>query len=472
MSITESSPCSLCITGSDEKAIADVNALIAQGLGRESIAKALPHISKRSIRLHISHTKPTLGAHGRFLTDKPMGGVLPNTSHGNKQGFNVVVDEVAGTGEGTTHALPRGTLVGQENVLRDFGLDPAEWEILSLQRSFWEQSKGLEDGTRDIVQLESIKAKFKAVPANSPVKIETDRKELQKLISKWELRPLELGVSAKNTPTSLTALVADLQLGKSEGGGTEAIIRRVLASTQALAVRLKELRSIGRNVEQVAFLGLGDIVEGCTGFYSMQEWQTDVDARAQRKLAWQLGMKMLYTIAPLVDEVIFTGVAGNHGQNRKDGKAFTTFEDNDDLLMLDIMKDIVDVDNRLHNVKVFLPADPLTSVVNLSGIPVGLVHGNQFRGGTNASAKSEKWWTGQMMGLQPIKDAKILFSGHFHSFDVQEFSENGRTTIQAPSQDGGSYWFTSSSGKSAATGMATMLVGDMNPRGYSDLQIL
>jgi hypothetical protein len=70
-----------------------------------------------------------------------------------------------------------------------------------------------------------------------------------------------------------------------------------------------------------------------------------------------------------------------------------------------------------------------------------------------------------------VSDAQILFAGHLHHLVISEAT--GRTMIQCPAMDGGSKWFTSSSGASAPAGMVTLLIGsDLAPRGWDALKIV
>jgi hypothetical protein len=58
-----------------------------------------------------------------------------------------------------------------DGVLRHFGLDPAEFEIVddTVRMSRWQQSKGLEDGTRSTIWLHSYSARFRRVTDRMPV---------------------------------------------------------------------------------------------------------------------------------------------------------------------------------------------------------------------------------------------------------------------------------------------------------------
>jgi hypothetical protein len=74
------------------------------------------------------------------------------------------------------------------------------------------------------------------------------------------------------------------------------------------------------------------------------------------------------------------------------------------------------------------------------------------------------------MGRQPIADADILITGHYHHFICSETS--GRTFMQAPAMDGGSSWWTDISGQNSPAGLLTLGIGTgYGPRGWGDLHI-
>ena len=126
--------------------------------------------------------------------------------------------------------------------------------------------------------------------------------------------------------------------------------------------------------------------------------------------------------------------------------------------------------------KVYVPngaiSDDLTMTLNVSGVNVGFAHGHQMRGGgSGAQAKIERWFHGQALGNQRVAGAQILFSGHLHHLVISEAT--GRTIIQCPAMDGGSQWFTGTSGASSPAGMVAVCVGDAyGRRGWGNLAIL
>lgn len=386
------------------------------------------------------------------------------------RGWEPRVELDATAGEGTTPARPASeTPPSHEEILREFGLDPEAWRVKHLRKSKWQAQSP--DGP---VWLEAYRATFEAVLPSDPKIVAVDVDELKAEVAAWTPAAIQLPTEAGGPRAAFVVALSDWQLGKGEGGGSLATVKRVLASLDAAVTRLAQLRLLGYQVDTVALVGLGDMVEQCFGHYAMQTYQADLDMREQRKLAWRLTLRAVHTFAPLAKNVRLTGIAGNHGEGRNaEGKAFTTFEDNDDLLLLDAVSDIASADPRLSNVSVELPADALAHTIELEGSLVGMVHGHQFRAGKTSGDKATQWMLGQMLGIQPIKDAAILLNGHFHHLSILEVSESGRTFIQAPAMDGGSRWFSASSGQTSAPGMLTLLVGhELGPRQWDELKVV
>jgi predicted phosphodiesterase len=281
----------------------------------------------------------------------------------------------------------------------------------------------------------------------------------------------------------LLVLLSDWQAGKNEGGGSEALAERVIYYQDALIKRLKDLRKTGKAVSTVYLIGLGDLIEQCSGHYAMQTATTDLDRREQMRLVRRLILRMIDLLVDAGYSVVLGAVPGNHGENRNAfGKAYTTWTDNDDLAIFDGVAEVMSHNpERYKNVEVPLGAiaEDLTMTLDLAGVKCGFAHGHMFRNGSNKNwvktngsvGKIESWWLGQAMGRQPIANADILFCGHLHHFVAS--GATGRYVFMSPAADGGSHWYTSTTGNNHEPGMLTMLIGTgCGTLGWSDLQIL
>ena len=350
-------------------------------------------------------------------------------------------------------------------LIADWGLDPRRTMVAdgSLQIRAW-------DTTRD---GETIRMKYYRCTIK-PRDHTIDRVDVDQLTKEMSRRK-PTRAKATSGDSAFVVLLSDWQLGKGEGGGTPATTERIMMAIDHSVDRYKELRKLGRSVGTVYLMGCGDLVESCDGFYPMQTFQADLTDREQDALARRL---VLYAINSFIDtgaKVVAMGVPGNHGENRRNGKAFTDFKDNRDYSVFETVAEIVAANpERYRNLAIPMSAlnnDDLTMTLDICGVPVAFAHGHQFRSGTNAQSKMEAWWRGQALGRTNVADAQLLFAGHLHHFVISEAT--GRTVIQVPAMDGGSKWFTSTAGASAPTGMLSLLVGaGVGRRGWDDLRIL
>jgi hypothetical protein len=270
--------------------------------------------------------------------------------------------------------------------------------------------------------------------------------------------------------SALVIGISDLQMGKGEGDGSAGIVDRFLAGIDEVEYRWKELVKSGRKLDRLVVLGLGDLIESCDGHYAMQAFQNDLDRREQVKVVRRLLVKALTSWAKFAPKIIVAAVPGNHGENRKNGKAYTTFSDNDDVAVVEQVAEIIGANPEAYgHVSFILPQDELTVTLNVHGTIIGLAHGHQARsgGGPVASAKIKAWWKDQAYGMQRVADATILVTGHYHHLSI--LTEGIRTHIQAPSLDGGSQWFTETAGVHSAPGLLTFTVSQ---RGWDDLRVL
>ena len=214
---------------------------------------------------------------------------------------------------------------------------------------------------------------------------------------------------------------------------------------------------------------------GYVSHNSMQEFSTDLDRRSQKRLGRRLLLAFVDELLQFKIPIVLGAVPGNHGENRRKGKAYTTWTDSDDLAVFEEIAEVLSVNPERYEL-VSVPtgaiADDLTMTLDVSGVITGFAHGHQMRsGGPTAQGKLENWFKGQVLGNQPVANAQVLFTGHLHHFVASEAT--GRTVIQCPAMDNGSYWFTSTTGQNSPAGMLVVGVGTAyGRRGWGDLQIL
>jgi predicted phosphodiesterase len=334
-----------------------------------------------------------------------------------------------------------GASVNWDDELREWGFDPDVFEVVEPVRiSTWQ--------TYDERQLWAYKALIRSRVG---------------CIKKDELEALTVPVlKVRRKPSqppegsyTFVLPLGDWQIGKSDGDGLEGTVKRIETSFENSLTRLNYLRQSGYDIGRLFVASLGDLGEGCTGHYDQQTFNIEVDRRDQVKIVRRLARNLLMKLAPEFNEVIVAAVAGNHGENRKNGKSFTSNNDNDDVAIWEMVAETLTVRPELYgHIKWVLPTSELSISVQVGDKVIGLAHGHQSR--TNDIGK---WWQAQSLNSGNVASADILLTGHFHHFVCKEIAKD-RWHIQVPAQDGGSDWFNETAGRSSTAGQVTFLLKD------------
>lgn len=360
---------------------------------------------------------------------------------------------------GSEGTVTTGPMIGDnspdwDTVLKVWGLDPTKFRVVEpVLFNAWGDPMGV------------LNRQWKGKVVQKTAIHDTDIDAVIDEIKKH--KPSK--VATFDGDTALVVGISDLQMGKGEGGGSEGIVQRFLVGIDEVENRWKELVKTGRKLDRLVVLGLGDLIESCDGHYAMQTYQNDLDRREQVKVVRRLLVRAVTSWAKFAPRVIVAAVPGNHGENRRAGKAYTSFSDNDDVAVVEQVAEICAANPDVYgHVSFFLPQDELTLTLNVHGTILGLAHGHQARrGGAVSAAKIKAWWKDQAYGMQKVADATILVTGHYHHLSI--LTEGIRTHIQAPSLDGGSQWFTETAGVQSAPGLLTFTVSE---RGWDDLRVL
>lgn len=353
-------------------------------------------------------------------------------------------------------------------LIADWGLDPDNTEVVDGTVKL----KGWDSPVKGTTTGETIRLRSYSVAIRQR-RSQADTADVDALCkAALKRRPPKVQpVAVDETERALVVCAADWQLGKGEADGSAGTVDRIVVAADRVIRRLRELKRLGRPVDVVYVVGLGDLIEGCSEFYASQTFTVDLNRRDQVKVVRRLILQLVDRLVDYGVRVVLTGVPGNHGENRKDGKAFTDFLDNDDLAVIEQVGEIMGAHPaRYGDVATFLP-DDLSMTLDVCGVRVGFAHGHQIRGGGHAAKRVEEWWSKQIVGNQPTATAQILVTGHLHHFVCSEAL--GRTVLQCPAMDPGSFWYTATSGQSSPAGMLTFAVGGAyGARGFGDLQIL
>lgn len=250
-------------------------------------------------------------------------------------------------------------------------------------------------------------------------------------------------------------VLGDWQIGKPDGDGLRGTVTRIRQAIVDVERRVRDLRKLGRPLGTLMVEWTGDSVEGCVGFYAMQTFGVELDRREQAKVTRRLLRDALMRWSRLFDEVVVLAVGGNHGENRgRSGKAYTTFGDNDDLAVVEQVGEVLAANSdAFGHVRIVIPPDHLTVTAEAAGWIVGVTHGHVARESGGAEMKLRRWYERAAGGKQPIGDADILVTGHYHHLRVADWG--GCVWVQCPALDGGSEWWRMTSGETSAPGVLT-----------------
>lgn len=359
-------------------------------------------------------------------------------------------------------------------LIADWGLDPTRHRIVEGSAQFrgWDAAIG----GGEVRRMRYYRATV--VEATATV----DRADVDQLIKAATRKTAPKKPATVTDHPAFVVSLNDWQIGKGEGGGSAATVDRIVASWDRARVRLRELTKLGRRPSTVVLANTGDLVEAVSGHYPSQPYAVDLNGREQLRVARRLLFRMVDDLTTDGYPVMVTAVPCNHGENRNgNGKAQTTPDDNASLTIVEGIEEACAANPDRYQAVSFAYARDLTLVVDVAGVNVGLTHGHQIGGGRRAGSDSskgaasvEKWWEGQIMGngrggCNAIASADLLLTAHRHHLQISE--ETGRTVVMAPAIDGGSYWYTSATGRCSPPGMLTMTIGSAHVRGWGDLEI-
>ena len=332
----------------------------------------------------------------------------------------------------------------QEQLKSYFGKDAHKYKVLENQAEirYWDMAGNPPQ------RLYYFKAKIVSSEQYMP---DEDFKKL--LASAGRLKKKTTKKPVKDTKTFCIAL-ADFQIGKE---GTEEAIERFIDYIPKIKAQIKQIQKV-EPLEQVLFAGLGDLVESCSNHYNMQEFSTIMDERSQQKVARRMIYTLIKEIMPLFSKGLVCFIGGNHGENRKNGRAYTTFADNKDVMLAEELQEIFKESPAYSkSLDFIIPDNELHLTIEISDVAILLLHGHQMKGAGNSQAKARKWLSDQALSRNATADADIVLHGHYHYFSAYESSD--RLILQAPTLDSGSEWFENTKGDRSRAGMLTFVIG-------------
>ncbi|CAN7265895.1 hypothetical protein LJR186_001212 [Microbacterium foliorum] len=346
-----------------------------------------------------------------------------------------------------------GPMTDWSHIFEKFNLDPDLFEIIgdTVRASTWQQSKRLEGGQRDVVQLYSYRALFKR---------RSDVIDLPSLYAAAKGRKPQT-LAAPDNDRTMVVVLADVQAGKTGSrGGTPELVQRLAETRARLEKRLR-----ARRPRRLVLAEAGDLFEG---FNSGGDpaFNNDLSLAQQMDLvATELFefVKLMQRFGPV--EVVT--VTSNHTAWRAGKQQLGRPADDLGLLVHRQVAKLAQASGL--NAHWNFPREYDDSIaIDVGGAVIGMVHGNQFSPG-----KAIDWWAKQQHGGQPVGQADILITGHYHHLVVQPTGRSARTGkakwwLQAPTLDNGSDWFRNLAGDDSDPGL---LVFDITEDGF-ELQSL
>lgn len=377
--------------------------------------------------------------------------------------------DVSADGAKVNNVVIEGELNGDwARVFDLFNLDATQFEVVddTVRMSTWQQSARAKDGSRDSIQLYSYSARFRKKPEGrlSDAEIEKRRKELRK----WKA-PKQARITAAETPVALVVNLADIQGGKSEGGGVAATTQRLLDGLANVQNYIDRARQ-HHNITEIVIANNGDPMEGCDGSYASQLFTVELNTRGQMNFVLDVWEKYACQLFPQFDKAQFVSVLCNHGMlGRQSGRENKTSDsDNAGGFLAETLKRVLDSRPEFDHVEWTIPHDEMNVYPTVAGVPMAFNHGHKIKG---SDAKGfETWLNGQTRGDEDAHRARIWQTAHRHHFACWDMGSC--TVFQAPSLDGGSKWLRDMTGRYSRSGILVYLVGEHSPLGWSDMAFL
>lgn len=360
-------------------------------------------------------------------------------------------------------------LTNWDHIFKQFGLDPSEFAVVgdSVTMKAWQQSKRLENGDRDTITLYSYGARFsRRAPEYMTAE---DIEAYIKKVNSWELEPRTF--YSKGTPVAAVLNLADLQLGKGEGGGTTETLKRLERALQSFLAHVDEVRARGINLNELVLVQNGDITEGISGNYANQLHTVEGGLRYQMNLALEVLTNFARVLYPHFEKRQFVTVLCNHTQFGRQGGAkdsITGDEDNGGAFLAETLQRILHATEEFSDVKFTIPHAEMNVYTTAAGVKLGFNHGHKIPG--KDASGFEKWLSGIVRSDKDAYETRLWITAHKHHLQV--FDLGSATVIQCPSCDGGSKWLTDTTGKFANAGIVSVLVGNHHRLGWTDLQFL
>jgi hypothetical protein len=356
------------------------------------------------------------------------------------------------------------------HIFQRFNLDPAEFVIVNdtVRCSTWQQSKALEDGTRDVVNLYSYRAQF--TRRNPAALTADDYAAAQSRLRTYTL-PRRIPGTGLGEPIAAVLNLADMQLHKPDGDGLRGTLQRLTDGLENFHDYMTRQRAGGRNINELVMVNNGDPFEGIGGNYANQPHTVHTGLREQMNTVLDVWETYSRELFPKFDKGQFVTVHCNHTQFGRQGGAkdsLTGDADTGSAFLAEALQRILRGRDAFDHVSFTIPADQMNVYTEAGGVNMGFNHGHKIPG--SGADGFEKWLNGQVRGDASAYAVRVWISAHKHS--LQFFDLGSTAVFQCPSCDGGSKWLRDTTGRFSQSGILALLVGNHTMAGWSDPAML
>ena len=329
------------------------------------------------------------------------------------------------------------------HVFEQFKLDPTEFEILgdTVRMSTWQQSKRLESGERDVVNLYSYRALFRRRRNDAVSRI------LASLITpvKPAKRPQQSGVP-------MVVCLSDAQIGK-DGDDTpdpDVMEARFEAALAVVAGMVRE-----RNPRDLVIGDVGDAVEGITSTAPNQISTNTLEIDEQLRRWQRRFTRTIMTLAPYAKRTKVVSVPSNHTEIRNSsGKV--GYGDYG-LGVAHTVEDAFNLHGTALDLEFFYPATKydVVTYVDVEGTVLAFTHGHHAKG----LDRVPQWVANQAASTKSrMGEARIVVHGHHHTPLYRE--SRGRAIVSCAMFDSGSPWFENLTGEHSRPAITTFTIRD------------
>jgi len=419
-------------------------------------------VSEHAVRRHLKHAPRVIGnAPPKPAKDEWQAGILFDPITGAPTEIRtppmseIIGDDYTAIIEAMNIALPQGHELRLVEV--------------NYNQNAWTRENA---GQEKAVTKPNVRYRFKVVVVGGPLITDEEIAAARKRTQTWKL-PKRIPGSGLGAPVAVVVNLADMQAMKNEGGGIDALLQRMYDGLENTQKYIDRQRRSGHNISELVLANNGDPFEGIAGNYSNQTHTVQGGLRRQMNHVLDIWEAYSRELFPQFDKGQFVTVHCNHTQFGRQGgaaKSITGDEDTGSAFLAESLQRILKGRPEFDHVSFVIPDNEMNVYTTIAGVPTAFNHGHKIPG--NDASGFEKWLNGQVRGDKQAYEARIWITAHRHHFASWDM---GSTFVfQCPSceGEGASKWLRDGTGRYSRSGILTMLVGEHDQLGWSDVAFI